>query len=123
MHLRLGDFYLEVDKQYLQSPDDKRNFNESKILDVIENNKDKIMYFFCDNVNYRNKIKNKYSFIKTTELSVGHTSLFNTKDIDFFNAVLEFYILLKSEEIYMCSFSGFSIIASLLGSKKNYKLY
>lgn len=120
LHLRMGDYFLETDKRYVQCPNHKRHYDENNIFNFIENNKNKTIYFFCDNLSYRNKIKEKYNYIKTTELSVAHTSLTNTKDIDFFNACLEFYILSQSEEIYMCSYSGFSILASRF---KNIKLF
>lgn len=122
LHLRLGDLFLETDKSFLQNPKDTRNYDENKIFNFIENNNTKTIYFFCDNVSYRNKIKQKYNYVKTTELSVGHTSLKNTQDIDFFNACVEFYILSQSEEIYMCSYSGFSLLASKFGNKKIYDI-
>lgn len=112
IHLRLGDKFLETDKEFVLVKDDVRIFNEDILFEFIEKNTDKNILFFCDNFGYKNKIKNKYDFINITEYKIGHTSLSNTTNEDSFNAITEFYMLTNSKEIYTPTESGFSIVAS-----------
>lgn len=112
IHLRLGDKYLETDKNFVICKEDTREYNENKLYDFIENHKHKIIYFFCDNKNFKNKIKNKYSYINILNNDIGHTSLLNTSDEQIKNSIIEFYLLSQSQEIYMASRSGFSLLAS-----------
>lgn len=112
IHLRLGDMYLETDKHFLQSDNDIRVFNEEKIYDFIEKNNDKNILFFCDNNNYKLKIKDKYNFIIITDFKIGHTSLINTTDEQTLDSISEFYIMTNSEKIIAASQSGFSVTAS-----------
>jgi hypothetical protein len=112
IHLRLGDKYLEIDKQYVHVKNDVRYYNESKIFELIEKMYDKKIVFFCDNHGYKVKIKNKYDKIVLTGYNIGHTSLSNTTDSQILDAVSEFFLLSNSEYIYACSYSGFSIMAS-----------
>jgi len=112
IHLRLGDKYLETDKSYVQCKDDERTYNENLIFDYIEKNSDKNIVFFCDNHNYKLKIKNKYNHIFITDCEIGHTSLLNTTDKQTLDTLTEFYIIVHSNKIVSASYSGFSIIAS-----------
>jgi hypothetical protein len=112
IHLRLGDKYLETDKNFVLCKNDTREYNENKIFNFIEENNKKNIYFFCDNKAYKNKIKAKYSFINITDYDIGHTSLSNTTDLQILNSIIEFYLIIHSDHIYMGSKSGFSMIAS-----------
>ena len=112
IHLRLGDKYLETDKQYVLCILDTRDYNEENLFKFIEQNSTKNILFFCDNNKYKLKIKDKYNFVNITNYDIGHTSLSNTTDLQFFNTVQEFYLLSNSEHIYKASYSGFSIMAS-----------
>ncbi len=112
LHLRLGDKYLETDKEFIDCKDDTRKYNEQKLFEYIENNIDKTILFFCDNNSYKLKIKNKYNNVIITNSSIGHTSLKNTTDKQILDAVTEFYIISNSNLICAVSESGFSIIAS-----------
>ncbi len=112
LHLRLGDKYLETSKEFVLCKNDTRTYNEEKIFEYIEQNHDKNIIFFCDNNNYKLKIKNKYDNIIITNSSIGHTSLNNTTDKQILDAVTEFYIISNSKLICAASESGFSIIAS-----------
>lgn len=112
IHVRLGDKFLEIDKEFVLVKDDVRIFNEDSLFEFIEKNTDKNILFFCDNFGYKNKIKNKYEFINITEYKTGHTSLSNTTTEESFNAITEFYMLTNSKEIYTPTESGFSIVAS-----------
>ena len=50
IHLRLGDAYLETEKQFVLVKNDKRIFSEEKIYTFIEENIDKQIFFCCDNI-------------------------------------------------------------------------
>ena len=112
IHLRLGDKYLETDKNYILCVNDTRDFVEANIYKCIEDNYNKNVFFCCDNNTYKNKIKLKYNNIIITHCDIGHTSLFNTTQKQILDAITEFYILTQSNIIYAGSHSGFSIIAS-----------
>jgi hypothetical protein len=112
IHLRLGDKYLETDKSFIQCPEDTRTYNEYKLYKFIENNYDKNIYFVCDNKGYKLKLKEKYNKLIITDYDIGHTSFYNTTDLQILNTVSEFYILTNSLKIYVASYSGFSIMAS-----------
>jgi len=110
IHLRMGDFFLETDKQYVMCHDDVRNFSEEKIHAIIETNTKNI--FFCGDNNYKLKIKEKYPSVMITNCDIGHTSFSNTTKKQVLDTITEFYILTNSEKIYGITRSGFSIIAS-----------
>lgn len=112
IHLRLGDKHLETDKSYVYCKNDERFFNENLIFNYIEMNSDKNIIFFCDNNNYKLKIKNKYNNVFTTDCDIGHTSLSNTTDKQILDSITEFYLMTNSDKIVCASHSGFSIIAS-----------
>ena len=112
IHLRLGDKYLETDKNCVLVPHDARGYCEEKIYRYIEDNDDKNIFFCCDNSTYKNKIKTKYNKLIISNCDVGHTSLSNTTQKQILDAITEFYILTQSEIIYAGSTSGFSVVAS-----------
>jgi len=112
MHLRLGDSFLETDKNYVDCKDDKRSFSEEQIHKFIENNCHENIFFFCDNNSYKLSLKNKYNNIITANCDIGHTSLKNTTLKQILDTVSEFYILTNSKVIYAASTSGFSLVAS-----------
>ncbi len=119
IHLRLGDKYLECDNKYIKKKKDVRTFSEEKLYKFIEDNYEKNIIFFCDNNEYKLKIKNKYNNITITNGEIGHTSLVNTTTKQTLDTVTEFYLLTNSQLIYAASQSGFNIIASKF---KNIKL-
>lgn len=131
IHLRLGDKYLETPKNYVQCPDDIRYYDERALFRFIENNigntkyaennvefslknikRGKPIIFFCDNRDYKLKIKNKYRSVIITDCNIGHTSLSNTSEFQVLDSITEFYILSESETIYAASQSGFSEMAA-----------
>lgn len=112
IHLRLGDKHLETDKKYIIYKDDERIYNEQKIYNIIEENSDKNILFFCDNYDYKIKIKNKYNNIIITDSDIGHTSLSNTSCKQYLDAITDYYILTNSEKIIRASRSGFSLTAA-----------
>lgn len=122
VHLRLGDKFLETNKDYVVCPDDTRYFDENKLFNFIEQNKIKNIFFFCDNNEYKLKIKNKYDFINITNLKIGHTSLINTTEEEYLNACVEFYIISRSDEIHSASYSGFSIMAAKFENKQLFNI-
>ncbi len=113
IHLRLGDKYLETDINFIQCPQDTRYYDESKLFECIENNQHENIIFFCDNNNYKLKLKEKYNNLIIINSDIGHTSLNNTTDKQILDAITEFYIITNSKRIYSASNSGFSIVASL----------
>lgn len=112
IHLRLGDKYLETDKNYINVKNDTRDFSQQKIDDFIETNHNKNIFFCCDNNTYKLNLKQKYNNIIITNCNIGHTSLSNTTLTQTLDAITEFYILTQSEMIFAASTSGFSIVAS-----------
>ena len=112
IHLRLGDKFLETDKNFVLCKNDTRKFSLEKIYKFIEDNKEKNIIFFCDNNNQKSKIKSKYKNIITTTSQIGHTSLSNTTNKQILDSITDFYILCNSQLIYSASYSGFSLMAS-----------
>lgn len=112
IHIRLGDKFLETDKQYIQCISDDRKISNREIYKCIEDNSDNNIYVCSDNNAYKCHLKNKYDNIIIANCSIGHTSLSNTTEIQTLDSVTEFYILAHSDIIYASSVSGFSIIAS-----------
>ena len=112
IHLRLGDKYLETDNSFVLIKHDTRMYNEEKLFNFINDNCNKNIIFFCDNHTYKLKIKQKFNNVIILNCDIGHTSLSNTTDTQTLDAVTEFYIMTKSEQICSASESGFSIMAS-----------
>ena len=118
IHLRLGDKFLETDKNFVLCKNDTRDFSLKKIYKFIEDNKDKNIIFFSDNNKERLKIKNKYKNIIITTSEIGHSSLSNTTNKQILDSITDFYILSNSQLIYSASYSGFSIMASKFNNIK-----
>ena len=114
----MGDKFLETDKKNIKCKGDNRKYSEEKIYKFIEDNKNMNIIFFCDNNNYKLKIKKKYKNIIITDAQIGHTSLSNTTNKQILDAVTEFYLLTNSQLIYAASKSGFSNIASKFNNVK-----
>jgi len=112
IHLRLGDKYLETNKDFVCCIDDERQYDENKIFNFIEENKNKPIIFFCDNNSYKSKIKEKYQNIIIINSEIGHTTLLNTTDKQTLDTITEFYIMTNSEQIISASDSGFSTMAA-----------
>ena len=112
IHLRLGDKYLETDKEFIRCKADERKYNENNLFNCIETNKDKNIIFFCDNNSYKLKIKNIYNNVIICKSDIGHTDLFNTTDKQILDTLTELYLLTNSEKIYYASVSGFSFVAA-----------
>lgn len=112
IHLRLGDKFLETNREYIHCKEDTRDFSEEKLHKIIEENYDKNIFFCCDNNNYKLKLKEQYNNIIITNCDIGHTSLPNTTTKQVLDGITEFYILTNSKIIYSASRSGFSIVAS-----------
>ena len=113
IHLRLGDKYLETNRDYIVCKEDIRPFSEEKIHNFIENNENENekIFFCCDNHKYKLQMKEKYNII-ITNCNIGHTSLSNTTNEETLDAITEFYILTNSKMIFAASESGFSLIAA-----------
>lgn len=112
IHIRLGDKYLETDKNFVVVKDDQRNFSEENLYKFIEKNYNENIFFCCDNNNYKLKIKEKYNNIIIANTNIGHTSLSNTNSKQILDAITEIYILSNSKLIYSPTLSTFSIVAS-----------
>jgi hypothetical protein len=117
IHIRLGDDMM-VGKE-LDYPYDTRSYNYNKLTNFIKNS-NKTIFLACDNVAFRNDIKSKFSNIVITDYDIGHTSWVKTTELQTLNTLSEFYLLSNSKEIYIASYSGFSIMASKF---KNIPIY
>ena len=111
IHLRLGDKYLETDKQFVLVKHDTRSYDQDKIFNFIENSSEPI-FFCCDQNTYKLKVKEKFTKIHISNCNIGHSSLSNTSDQQILDAVTEFYLLTNSAKIISASYSGFSLVAS-----------
>jgi hypothetical protein len=124
IHLRLGD---EVIIPGNRGPD-IRPYNLKKIKNFINKNKTKNILFLCDSTEYLDSIKaelneneNVNENIITTGFEITHTDYdINKTDLRTLNTLTEYYLLTKSKEIYLGSYSGFSITASCF---KNIPIY
>lgn len=112
IHLRLGDKFLETDNNYVICKEDTRDYNQNILENFIEINREKNIYFFCDNNNFKQILKNKYPYINITNFKIEHTSLLNTSEEGTKNSIIEFCLLSYSSKIYWASYSGFSFMAS-----------
>lgn len=110
IHIRLGDDSM-VGKE-LNYNSDTRVFNYHKLTNFIFKNSDKNIFLACDNITLRNEIKEQFSNIMTTNYDISHTAWKNTTELQTLNTLSEFYLLSNSKEIYLGSYSGFSIMAS-----------
>ena len=125
IHLRLGDKYLETDKNFIRCPNDQRAFDENALFSLIEENAHKTIYFFCDNNAYKQTLKNKYNFINIITYEIGHTCALNTTPEQILNTLTDFYLLSKSEHIYSMAWSVFPVMAAKYNGTPitKYKLY
>ena len=57
IHLRLGDKYLETDKNFVLCKKDTRRFLKDNLYKFIEDNYNKNLIFFCDNNKYKLELK------------------------------------------------------------------
>ena len=110
IHIRLGDDSM-VGRE-LNYNSDTRVFNYHKLINFISKNSDKNIFLACDNITLRNEIKEQFSNIMTTNYDISHTAWKNTTELQTLNTLSEFYLLSNSKEIYLGSYSGFSIMAS-----------
>jgi len=117
IHLRLGDKFLETDKKFVLCKRDTRKFSEKKLNEILDKSNCDNIIFFCDNNNYKLKIKEKYNNIIVTKAQIGHTSLINTTENQIIDTITEFFILSNSELIYG-NRSGFSLLASKFNNIK-----
>jgi hypothetical protein len=123
IHLRLGDKFLELEKDLIDCKEDTRNFSEDNINKVIEVNTDKYIFFCCDNNLFRQNLKEKYNNIIISNGKIGHTSYTITSNKQILDTITEFYILTKSKKIFGASQSGFSIVAANFNNIPYIKLY
>jgi hypothetical protein len=112
IHVRLGDKYLEIPAHLIQCITDVRPYDEDKISKCIEKNINTNIVLFCDNLQYKQKMKEKYPFIHLTDFKIGHTALPSTTDENTIDTLAEFYLLSKSQKIFIANESGFPVMSS-----------
>jgi len=114
VHLRLGDKFLETDKQYVTCKEDVRQFDQKVLSDLFvkKSEQQQPILFLCDNAAYKQSIKSKFSHIHVTEAKIGHTSFTNTTDEQIVDTLAEFYLMANSSKIVAASYSGFSLAAA-----------
>jgi hypothetical protein len=112
IHLRLGDKYIETDRQFVECQHDDRPFSEESISKFIQENSHETIFFCCDNKTYKERMKEKHGNLIIADCDVAHTSFTNTSIKQVLDAVTEFYILTNSKLIYGASPSGFSHMAA-----------
>jgi hypothetical protein len=109
IHVRLGDKFLEIPLEQNQCINDVRHFNEEAVLECIQQNPGILV--FCDNLKYKQKLQQTYK-IELTAFKIGHTCLPTTSDEVVMDSLTEFYILAKSQHIFISNDSGFSKMAA-----------
>ncbi len=125
IHLRLGDKYLETDPNFVKCKNDTRLFHENNLYACIQHylNQNKKIIFFCDNHQYKLKIKEKFPQVIITHSQIGHTSLLNTTDGQICDTVTEFYIMTQANMIIAASHSGFSSVSAKFKNVPFIRLY
>lgn len=123
VHLRLGDKYLETDKDVIYCINDSRRYDETRLFEFMDTNDPQTILFFCDNNEYKQKMKKKYDSLLITTCNIAHTSLSNTTYKQTVDAITEFYIMTETKEVVAVSESGFSEIASKFKRVPLIKLY
>jgi hypothetical protein len=109
IHIRLGDKFLEIPMELNQCVTDVRMFNTDSVVDCIQKNPGILV--FCDNLAYKKSLKEKYH-IELTPFKIGHTCLPSTSDDIIMDTLTEFYILAKSQHIFISNDSGFPKMAA-----------
>lgn len=122
IHVRLGDKFLETDKQYVLCKNDNRGYNEAKLDTYIANTSGNII-LFADNKEFKLRMKNKHNNITILNSNIGHTSLTNTTRQQIIDTITEFSIITKSSAIAVNTESGFSMAASKFNQIPVIKLY
>ena len=112
LHIRLGDNFLETDKQFVICHHDSRSVSNS--INSWINSQTLPIFLCCDQNTFKQSMKEKYKHVLITNCSIGHSGLSNTTSQQILDSVAEFYILSNSKEIYCNTYSGFSSIASIL---------
>lgn len=115
IHIRLGDRHLENLKLFKFEQEDMRvkNIEEAektatnKILELKNNT----IFFTCENLSFKKKIKHKYNNIIINEDEIAHTNKCNTNYENTKNTIIDFYILCNSNKIFGLSRTGFSEVA------------
>ena len=123
VHLRLGDKFLETDKEFVICKEDARQYNQKVMFETMEqllsepSQVPSQVLFFCDNRRYKMAVQNKYKGLVISTAEIGHTSFLNTTDEQVLNTVTEFYVLTQSEKIIAFSYSGFPVAAAKYDNK------
>jgi len=109
IHIRLGDKFLEIPIELNQCITDVRTFNKDSVIDCIQKNPGILV--FCDNLAYKQTLQKNYQ-IELTPFKIGHTCLPSTSDDVILDTLTEFYILAKSQHIFISNDSGFPKMAA-----------
>ena len=124
IHYRIGDKSLEITPDQNIAKNDDREVDDNKIIlnikNIVENSKEKDIYFFCDNSNFKKKITPLFPKIKTLDFDIIHFGLKysnidkETYEKNLILTIVEFLIIQNSLEIHKMSLSGVSEIAAYL---------
>jgi hypothetical protein len=115
IHIRLGDKYLEnlklveFEKKCTRVKDIEEA--EKTVTNKILELKNNTIFFTCENLSFKKKIKHKYNNIIINEDEIAHTNKRNTNYENTKNTIIDFYILCNSNKIFGLSRTGFSEVA------------
>jgi len=122
VHLRLGDRFMETDKEFVLCKTDTRKYDQQSMFSTIEqllSDPNQVpsqvphqVLFFCDNRKYKMAVQNKFPKLVISTAEIGHTSFLNTTNEQVLNTITEFYVLTQSEKIIAISYSGFPVAAA-----------
>lgn len=126
IHLRCGDKHIKDSKDFFT---DSRidNINYDNLINrIINKNKNKEIYIFCDNEEIKKNILSKYPELKSIfnnqilHLSYDNSNKYSNEILNqtFKQTLIEFLFIHLSNEIQSLTYSGFSLIAHLLAKKK-----
>lgn len=127
VHLRCGDKYIADSKDFL-SDDRLTNVKYEEIIaNIMSKNKNNFVYFFCDNLELKKCVKNKFNNInllyesKILHLSYDNTDKYTLEEITdiFEQTICEFLFMSLSNEIQSLSHSGYPLLAHFVSNKKN----
>lgn len=128
-HLRCGDKYLENKPTFGHCLSDNRlKYNPADLHNIIKttieehNLSENECIFICDNNVIKNIIKTRFNnmiILNTEIIHVGHEYNLSDKQVykGFEDTLIDFLLLYYSKQNIALSYSGFSILPSLLSNK------
>lgn len=130
IHVRLGDKYLEIapHRGFIYWDDRNVQDDEAKIRKIIASSSPTStpIYLLADNNAYKIKFKQQFEKLNIFTNQIFNISgSYNSPDYDegIKQAIVEFLFLTNAKQIHALTYSGFSLISSLIGQVPLFKYY